>query len=60
VCYSSGQARGTLLLPYPSYPWGDLKVFFEKDFFEKRKILRKDWGNTYRDKMSQDRVQQKI
>jgi hypothetical protein len=27
----------------PGKPW---RVFFEKDFFEKRKILRRDWGNT--------------
>jgi hypothetical protein len=45
VCCSSGQARRTLFLPHLPYPWEALEGVLEKDLFEKRKILRKDWGN---------------
>jgi hypothetical protein len=41
-----GTDKRDSLSPTSPYPWEALRVFFEKDLFEKRKILRKDWGNT--------------
>ena len=46
VCYSSGQARGTLLLPHLPYPWEALEGVLRKRPFWKKKNSSKRLGET--------------